>query len=72
MGATAYILFFKYSFKDSLYSDKPITYSAKDLMYDSSTSLTSVPIEISAAYFTSFSISSGKIPSKSVVEVLAL
>lgn len=32
LGATTCILFFKYSFKDSLYSDNPITYSAKFLI----------------------------------------
>lgn len=51
---------------------KICTYSARDLIYSSSTELISVPMEISAAYLTSFSTSSGKIPSKSVAETLVL
>lgn len=41
-------------------------------MYFSSISFISVPIDISAAYLTSFSISSGNIPDKSVDENLCL
>ena len=71
-GAIAFILFLRYSDKLSLYSAinniiKPnsVTYVAKLLIYFSSVSLISVPIEISAASLTSFSISSVKISDKS-------
>lgn len=72
LGAIAFILFFKYSLNDSLYSANSTIYSAKFKIYFSSVSLISVPIEISAAYFTSSSISSVRTPDKSVLEVLCL
>ena len=59
LGATAPILFFKYSAKFYLYSEISITLFANVLMCISSSFNISVPIEISAASLTYYAISSG-------------
>jgi hypothetical protein len=58
-GATAAILFFKYSAKFYLYSEISITLLAKVFKCISSSSRISVPIEISAASFIYSARSSG-------------
>ena len=57
-GAIAFILVAKYSARVALYSEISTTYWANDLMFISSSSRISDPIETSEAFLMSFSISS--------------
>jgi len=72
LGAIAFILFVKYSDKLSLYSANSMIYYARLRMNYSSCWLISVPIDISAASLTSFSISSGTMDDKSELWKLVL
>mmetsp|Transcript_52392 Transcript_52392/g.103418 ORF Transcript_52392/g.103418 Transcript_52392/m.103418 type:complete len:265 (+) Transcript_52392:748-1542(+) len=58
-GAMAFIRNFKYSASDARYSVSSTTRSARVLMLVRSSSVISVPMEVSAAALTSFAMSSG-------------